>query len=256
VFGGGVSQRTAGLPLRVRLPAKPALSSRPPTSPIANSRSQRTFQHKNTARMSDDTTQHHRRIALDSPHDLAHISLLLRTSAFQKLTSHLPPSDPLRARVEPVVDDYITSLLALARHSISINGQPAAEVEKDEDEFEPFDPALQAKVQKVHEEIERRTLMLGELRRDVPEQMEREWRERLERERERDEKLIEGILGEPDEDMGIKEIEVERVAETSATRERAVNGLEGLREGLPAVGSKVQRAGEAVEFVLRKRGVE
>lgn len=155
-----------------------------------------------------------------------------------------------------MVDEYITSLLALARHSISINGQPATETEKEEDEFEPFDSALQQQVQRVHEEIERRTLMLGELRRDVPEKMEREWRERLERERERDEKLIEGILGEEQEDISLREVEIERAAETRATRERAVNGLEGLREGLPAVGSKVQRAGEAVDFVLRKRGLQ
>ena len=98
--------------------------------------------------------------------------------------------------------------------------------------------------------------MLGELRRNVPEKMEREWRERLERERERDEKLIEGILGEEQEDLVLREVEVERAAETRATRERAVNGLEGLREGLPAVGSKVHRAGEAVDFVLRKRGLQ
>lgn len=200
-----------------------------------------------------------RPIALDSPYDLAHITLLLRTSAFQKLTSHLPPSDPLRERVEPVVDQYITELIQLAKHSITINGQPATSVKEEaEDEFEPVDMALNAKVQSVHAEIEKRTQQLGELRKTVPERMVGVWRERLEREREVDEKLIAKILADrgEDEDVKMQEVEVERIDQVKETRERAKLGLEELREGLPAVGSRVQRAGEAVDFALRKRGVE
>ncbi|KAL5424463.1 hypothetical protein PMIN04_003148 [Paraphaeosphaeria minitans] len=70
----------------------------------------------------------HRKIELQSPADLSHLTSQLRTLARQKLDLHLPPQpdtsapDDLRAQVEALVDAFTSQLLAGMRRNISING--------------------------------------------------------------------------------------------------------------------------------------
>ncbi|KAK3207826.1 hypothetical protein GRF29_96g583441 [Pseudopithomyces chartarum] len=112
----------------------------------------------------------HRKIELQSPADLTHLTSQLRTLARSKLdqafppqpsTSTLPPDD-LRAQVESMVDAFVAQVLSGMRHNISINGVDViARGAPDEDgnfpddqkeeevvieEFEPFDEKLRRRV--------------------------------------------------------------------------------------------------------------
>ncbi|KAF2445934.1 hypothetical protein P171DRAFT_454379 [Karstenula rhodostoma CBS 690.94] len=118
----------------------------------------------------------HRKIELQSPADLAHLTTRLRTLARQKLDLHLPAQPPtttpddLRAHVEALVDAFVARLLAGMRQNICINGVDvvprgavdengdlvpgAAEEEGGEvvmEEFEAFDEGLRKKVGKLGE---------------------------------------------------------------------------------------------------------
>lgn len=100
---------------------------------------------------------HHRKIDLQSPHDLTHLQSQLQTSAFQKLDLHFPPTalsskpathiplsgtakdtttppqaeqseeehDPLRAHVSSLLTTFLSRTWSAASHNISINGLDA-----------------------------------------------------------------------------------------------------------------------------------
>src|SRR4051812_27069652 len=93
---------------------------------------------------------HHRKIELQSPLDLTYLQSNLAASARQKLDLHFPLSasqpqsqppsdpsafanrendtnttDPMRQRVQDLVDQFLDRTWAAAKQSISINGQDA-----------------------------------------------------------------------------------------------------------------------------------
>lgn len=80
----------------------------------------------------------HRRVELQSAADMTYLMANAKRAARAKIDLHLPPSaapeggeDVLRRRVEELVDEYIRNVFASARHSISINGVEAGELEED-----------------------------------------------------------------------------------------------------------------------------
>jgi kinetochor protein Mis14/NSL1 len=156
---------------------------------------------------------HHRKIELQSPLDLTYLQSNLAASARQKLDLHFPPSasqpqsqpssdpsasanrengisttDPMRQRVQDLVDQFLDRTWVAAKQSISINGQdattlpppamdsttsaapdqPREEREGVDFEYEPYDARLSSKVASLYGELEALTTQVSNLRRTAP----------------------------------------------------------------------------------------
>jgi kinetochor protein Mis14/NSL1 len=156
---------------------------------------------------------HHRKIELQSPLDLTYLQSNFAASARQKLDLHFPPSasqpqsqpssepsassnrqngttltDPMRQRVQDLVDQFLEHTWTAAKQSISINGQdattvpplaidsttsaapdqPREEREGVDFEYEPYDARLSSKVASLYGELEALTTQVSNLRRTAP----------------------------------------------------------------------------------------
>ncbi|KAI5806115.1 hypothetical protein EDC01DRAFT_609168 [Geopyxis carbonaria] len=208
-----------------------------------------------------------RKIELSSPEDMRHLIALITAKSTESLTTHLPsasPTDPLRTAVAAHIDRYIAELFTLAAPSITVNGLPAlpphaysAERETIE-EFEPYDRALHSQVTDMHAAIEKATVEVATLRREVPQQVVKKLAKERAIEDERDERFIKGLAEKEVPQRGdlLAGVNVERAQEVLEARDRAVKGLEELGLRLPAVAHKLTRAGEAVDYILQKREKE
>lgn len=80
------------------------------------------------------TETSHRKIELQSPADLTYLVGKVSTAAREKLDKHLPPSadadasDPMRRKVEELVDDYVRSTFEMAKDGIAVNGMDGKEM--------------------------------------------------------------------------------------------------------------------------------
>jgi kinetochor protein Mis14/NSL1 len=156
---------------------------------------------------------HHRKIELQSLLDFTYLQSNLAASARQKLDLHFPPSasqpqskpssepsapsdrqndtiatDPMRQRVQDLVDQFLERTWTAAKQSISINGQdattvlppamdsttsaaldqPREEREGVDFEYEPYDARLSSKVARLYGELEALTAQVSNLRRTAP----------------------------------------------------------------------------------------
>ncbi|KAI5210141.1 hypothetical protein E4T39_00518 [Aureobasidium subglaciale] len=127
----------------------------------------------------------HRKIELQSPLDLLYLSKNTTRTASEILDLHFPPSaapasasdDPLRTRVQELVDAYIATVFENARPNLSINGLEGKEMEEarvmaegEGQELEPYDTKLATKLHKLSAQVENLTLQLANLRRTAPAQ--------------------------------------------------------------------------------------
>ena len=155
---------------------------------------------------------HHRKVELQSPLDLTYLQANIAASARQKLDLHFPSNasqpvgssgsgtaqDPMRQRVQELVDQFLAETWASAAHSISINGLDATEVlqtttqgptptakkpkeerEGVDFEYEPFDSRLSTKLATLHGELEALTSQVSKLRRTAPAQAAEKYRTAL-----------------------------------------------------------------------------
>jgi kinetochor protein Mis14/NSL1 len=154
---------------------------------------------------------HHRKVELQSPLDLTYLQSNLAASARQKLDLHFPPSasqpqpssepsasvsqqngttttDPMRQRVQDLVDQFLERTWIAAKQGISVNGQdattllppaidattgaapdqPGEEREGVDFEYEPYDARLSSKVASLYGELEALTAQVCNLRRTAP----------------------------------------------------------------------------------------
>jgi hypothetical protein len=170
---------------------------------------------------------HHRKIELQSLADLTHLQTQLHAASTQKLDLHFPPSalrkvaepatyiglggasqpqptytqppnnteaevDPMRQRVQTLVDSFLQRTWESASHSISINGldatslpninnqqpdqQPSttpqahegAEIEGLHFTYTPYDSRLQSHLASLYGELESLTAQVSKLRREAP----------------------------------------------------------------------------------------
>ncbi|KAL5392853.1 hypothetical protein DPSP01_000549 [Paraphaeosphaeria sporulosa] len=215
----------------------------------------------------------HRKIELQSPADLSHLTTQLRTLARQKLDLHLPPQpdtstpDDLRAQVEGLVDAFVAQLLAGMRQNISINGVdviPRGAVDEngemvgvveDEgevviEEFEAFDEKLRKRVGAAVEKRDRLVEAISKHRRETGRAAARRWEEEWVRS---GEGLVAPVVqGEQDVDVGGVEA-LKRQEEVERAWGRAVEGLGRLNGGLPETRARLERAGEVVGYLGGKR---
>jgi len=228
----------------------------------------------------------HRKIELQSPADLTHLTSKLRTLARQKLDLHLPPQqdttspDELRTQVEDLVDAFVAQILSGMRHNISINGIDVVQRGENEDdaaglqmegieqpsvaeveEFEPFNEKLRSKLATTTQRRDALIAKISSQRRTVPGVAARAFEEKFEREMgDLEAARVEG-LSAGEELVGREVVGVEglkRKREVERTWERAVEGLGRLNEGLPETRARLERCGDVVGYLgggeKRKRG--
>jgi kinetochor protein Mis14/NSL1 len=219
----------------------------------------------------------HRKIELQSPADLTHLTQKLRTLARQKLDLHLPPQqdttspDELRTQVESLVDAFVAQILSGMRQNISINGNDVVQHggdAEDEDahmdggleapsvaeveEFEPFDEKLRARLATTTLKRDALIAKISAQRRTVPGVAARAFEEQFEREMaELETARVEGLKG--GEEMAEGEVVgvegLKRKREVERNWERALEGLARLNDGLPETRARLERCGDVVGYL-------
>ena len=118
------------------------------------------------------------KIPLDAAGDLQFLRQQLHNALSHRLALHLPsagPDDPLRKRLDLLIQSFLSDTMRLACKNVLINGldpRPsdlAKGVQSTPVEvFEPFDVALQLGVQEKYALVEREITEVTRLRREVP----------------------------------------------------------------------------------------
>ncbi|KAK6439966.1 hypothetical protein LTR95_003811 [Oleoguttula sp. CCFEE 5521] len=214
------------------------------------------------------TSTYHRQIDLQSPADLAYLQTKLSATARRKIDTHLPPTnalsesatgeDPLRKRVEVLVDEYLGRVWEGAGGNVRINGMSVGECEgvlrggEQGGEIEAFDNKLAQGVQALSAQIESHTLALANLRRNAPGETAERYRVSFEKAREEDEKRVAELSAKALKDARERKLEVgevERLEEVKGTWERGTEELGELRGRLGGTVEKMERAREVGEYV-------
>ncbi|GKZ16683.1 hypothetical protein AbraIFM66951_000081 [Aspergillus brasiliensis] len=168
------------------------------------------------------STDHHRKIELQSPADFTYLYANTVALSRAKLDLHLPPSanpndgpDPMRERVRELVDEYINRTFNSASPSISINGLDSSSAEwpfpaaftapTEQVEYEAYDGKLAARVTSLYAQLESLTTTVAQLRRDAPGRAAKAYAEQLRRAIREDEQQeddeVGGEDGEEEEEM-------------------------------------------------------
>ncbi|KAK2743275.1 hypothetical protein FQN57_004964 [Myotisia sp. PD_48] len=142
---------------------------------------------------------HYRKVELQSTPDLSYLYANTVSAAREKLDLHFPPaanddSDPMKERVQQLVNDFITRTFTAAIPSISINGIDTSTFSltsgnatplesllsaKESVEYEPYDTALAARLTSLYAQLESLTTTVAQMRRDAPLKATRNYEEAL-----------------------------------------------------------------------------
>lgn len=252
----------------------------------------------------------HRKIDLQSHLDLLYLQQNLSASATQKLNLHFPPKhayathiplgpsaspgqtsdnnpasvpDPLRQRVESLVQDFLATTWTNAKHSICVNGldatgtadhfspastaTPSSNAPAEDQEIEgthftyaPYDASLSQRVAQLHGELESLTTSVSNLRRRNPREGAEMYAATLERAVQEDERTYETQKEEAERQMEGQEVlsTPELAGDVAAMYERGLGelaGLSGIRGKQIEAGQKKSSLTETVGRVQRARNV-
>ncbi|CAI7609522.1 unnamed protein product [Penicillium pancosmium] len=139
--------------------------------------------------------QGYRKIELQSPADFSYLYTNAVALSRQKLDLNFPPlatdddtPDPMRERVQELVNEYINQTFTTASSSISINGIdssspqfpfPASFTAPETVEYEPYDSELASRVTALYAQLESLTTGVAQLRRDAPRKAAKEYAQQL-----------------------------------------------------------------------------
>ena len=219
----------------------------------------------------------HRKIELQSTHDLTYLRDKIRSAALSKLNLHLPAvadtsshgPDDLRCAVEAHVEAFVSAVLAGMQSNVSVNGmdldldvaggggmlggagragEEGGEADVKE-EFEAFDEKLRARLAKA---VQRRDALVKEIsahRRETAARAAEEWRVRFEEEAARGVGSFEGASAGAGGEKAEIDVQVHRQDEVERSWARAVEGLARLNKGLPETRARLERAGDVVGYL-------
>ncbi|KAF2455410.1 hypothetical protein BDY21DRAFT_396889 [Lineolata rhizophorae] len=236
----------------------------------------------------------HRKIALQSPADLAYLEATARRAARRKIDQNLPASaaptgeDALRRKVEELVEEYIRTTFSLARPNLSVNGidldgndaaataaggapsdarqQPAA---ADDASFEPYDTRLAERIRALEASKEALTERVADQRRGAPQAAAARFAEGFATEVARDEEGGEaaaaaavGVVKEEEdgqgvggtEEGGLLGVKGEDLRRWDEVRRTWERGTEGLVGLVDGLGEAVGRLERAKEVVAALEG--
>jgi kinetochor protein Mis14/NSL1 len=215
------------------------------------------------------STLTHRKIDLQSPHDLTHLHATALSSVQAKLDAAFPPtasgasSDAVRARVQALIEAFVTDTFAAAKQNIAVNGMDADQLDLSfssgdlnghgpvKEEYEPLDAKMVERVRTLEAQREALVARVAEMRRTAPAlaatQWQHEWRTEMEREAQQW-KQKEGTSTNLKQDQRL-ELELERLDEVQRTWLRGAEGLVGLKAGLTETVGKLEEARKVVEHL-------
>ncbi|KAH8590910.1 hypothetical protein B0O99DRAFT_633759 [Bisporella sp. PMI_857] len=210
--------------------------------------------------------EHYRKIELQSPDDLQYLINNVRRAAREKIDKDLPPmpglgEDPMRQRVEELVQAYIRDVFLTTGENITINGmEPDKDLlermlkedggERSVEEFEAFDPRLWERAKEAARKEEELVEEIARLRRDVPGMVVEGVRSGAKGDDE--ERLgiwVEKANGGDNGDLRVGSLERQEVVERDWAK--SVDGLSRLKRSLPEMAAKKERAEKAEAYVLK-----
>ncbi|KAK7712872.1 hypothetical protein SLS57_007616 [Botryosphaeria dothidea] len=205
----------------------------------------------------------HRRVELQSAADMTYLMANAKRAARAKIDLHLPPSaapeggeDVLRRRVEELVDEYIRNVFASARHSISINGVEAGELEEDvTEEFEPIDSRLVDKIRVLEAQKESLTEKVADLRREAPKKAAEAYETAFVKESEEMEHVArehEAAMRSAAEDTKLDAGEMRRWDDVQQMYEKGTQSLLDLKDELPGTMGRLDRANGVAKYLEGK----
>ena len=210
-------------------------------------------------------TEHHRKIELQSPDDLQYLISNVRRVARQMIDKDLPPmpgmdEDPMRQRVEELVQDYIRRVFLTTGENITINGMaPEPSMlekmlleegsEQSVEEHEPFNAKLWERAKELARQEEEMIEEIASLRRSMPgiavegarkgEKVDDE--ETLGR-------WVEGVKKNDSGELGITGLDRQEQVEKDWSK--GVEGLGRMKRGLPEMAARKERAEKVEAYVL------
>ncbi|GAO46465.1 hypothetical protein SAICODRAFT_4738 [Saitoella complicata NRRL Y-17804] len=201
------------------------------------------------------------KIPLDDAADIRYLRANLTKAVRDKLATHLPKDnatdheDALRSRVEELVGEFVARTFGMAKSSVTINGMDASDdktldPDTGADHFEPYDPSLHTRVQKLQEQLEVETLKVTQLRRDAPRraaEAQRAALSALEAETE--------VNG--DDEVAMEEdVTLEALAREEDVKhdyEEAMQTLKELKKSIPMTTAKLERAKDVIAYLEKKK---
>lgn len=197
---------------------------------------------------------HFPKIPLDRASDLAFLQSQLNEALQDRLSFHLPnalPGDSFRALINTHIATFLSSTMQEVTQNITINGLPPrpSDVAKgvqvqEEDDYETFDTALQARVLDRHGELERTITRVTQKRRELPEEIKRGYIPAT---------LPTEVNEDPDiaeESMELaKPIEIARLDEVVKSYEDSVKLMKEMKGTVDAVSARIQRANEILQYI-------
>ncbi|ODQ64227.1 hypothetical protein NADFUDRAFT_66985 [Nadsonia fulvescens var. elongata DSM 6958] len=127
----------------------------------------------------------HSKIQLSSE-DLRYIISNLMTAAKEKLDLHLPNpgtqdkdnEDPMRERVNELVNEFILETFELTKHSLIVDGIPMSSAQslkthlnQPNELIDPYDTELNEELRTVFQQVDEETLRVTQMRRNVPQEL-------------------------------------------------------------------------------------
>ncbi|KAJ6784795.1 hypothetical protein PWT90_08265 [Aphanocladium album] len=236
--------------------------------------------------MDDSEDGSQRRIELASPKDFAFLIANVRAAAAQHLHAAIPhaaDNDDLRDDVEAIVDDYIDRTFTLAAPNLSINGMPVNPTDfvkppaassssssrsgrkssippiPDDTAYEPFDADKRQQVADLVSQEEALLEQVAAMKRAVPADVAAAVAAQLEGAAQRDEVQMQRAKELRARRRGGGEAGMEvlpPLARQDGVEESfrlAVGTLEALKNDMPSVVAKMERARVAGEYVRDER---
>ncbi|KAI1136529.1 hypothetical protein F5Y05DRAFT_415300 [Hypoxylon sp. FL0543] len=224
-----------------------------------------------------------RKIELQAPEDLSYLLANVRRAAAARLDEAFPPvdgagaggeGDELRARIEELIDEYITKTFTLAAPNLSINGlpvdaahflsgDPSSVPQQQEETYEPFDARKRARVEELTREEEDLLRDIAALKKSVPQAAAAAWADAARRSVAEDEQALAAVnertlktaegLGVEGALLGDVGKGLERQDEVEGSYGDAVRELERLKREMPSVVARMERARSAGEYVVTER---
>ncbi|KAK0673683.1 hypothetical protein QBC41DRAFT_342888 [Cercophora samala] len=234
----------------------------------------------------DDSIQ--RKIELQSPDDLRYLITNVRKAATDSINAAFPPvldpdgnpipqeEDELRNEIDKLVNDYITNLFTLSLPSLSINGSlspppspktlfshsssSSSATDFPTEAYEPFDPRKRDKIESLVSQEEDLLRSIAQLKRRVPAATASSFIAATNSQLLSDEEALKVVVERAKEeglDSGKRALEgmgeLDRQGDVEGAYARAVETLGRLKQDMPAVVAKMERARVAGGYVVQKK---
>ncbi|ODV94483.1 hypothetical protein PACTADRAFT_18178 [Pachysolen tannophilus NRRL Y-2460] len=212
------------------------------------------------------THELHEKIQLQTQ-DVKYLQRIFLENAHSKLNLHLPitnnsKDDPLRNKIENMVETFIFETFEMARHSMIIDGIDMSNtaslkniIDEPKEQIEPFNFELNDKLRKIYAQVEDATLEVTSLRRELPIKAKEEYGKLLTQYDEKINKVIQDLnnhhndINEEIEDIPKIDNILPRLNDMKLDYEKSLSILVDLKEEIPKQTSQMEKLNELIQFI-------